>query len=635
MMLDGIRSNAQSWGVKIAFGIIIVVFVFWGIGSYSGPKGIVASVNGKNITEAEFQRAYMNMEENIRRSVPNATPEMMEGFQIEKTVLQGLIQEKLIEHEAERAGLTVSLYELRALLEQLPYFQKDGKFDAEVYKEVLAQNHLTPQKFEADQAKSLLPAKIQRLVGMSAYVSPQAARALFDYAAERRRVDYILFPASAHMDKVVPSVEEIAKLYEEQAASFTVPATVDLEIVRLDPAAMGDASAITDEDLRAAYDARLAKYTEAEKIRASHILVRVDAKASDSAVKKAEEEIKALEARIRGGEDFAEVAKAHGQDGTAAQGGDLGWFTEGQMVPEFSKAAFALKEGELSAPVRTQFGFHLIKKSGHEAAKTRAFDEVKDELRTELATEAASGGLEEKADGVLAQALAGKTMDEAAKAAASQGVKVETATDLTAADIVSKFGIRESDANNIMGVAGGTVLDTPVASGNALLVLKVLNSKPERVKPLDEVRPTIVEFLTGQKAAEMAMEEARKARAAFKDGKPAAGTEVKSSELFGRDGNIADLIADPALAQAAFAASEVNGAWFNDPYSVQDGAVLAVLSAVESPSEEEWKQAEPEVMARMQNDRAGLIYQTYIEQLGAEAEVKLFNSPLLGKLNQQ
>ena len=405
-MLDGIRANAQSWGVKLAFGIIIVVFVFWGIGSYTGPKGLVASVNGKNITEVEFQRAYAMMEDNVRRSIPNITPEMMESFQLEQRVLQSLMQEKLIEDEAERAGLTISPYELRVVLEQLPYFQKDGKFDAEVYKDVLSKNHLTPRQFETDQAKSMLPAMLQRLVTAGAYVDPSAVKAIFDYAAERRRVDYILFPASAHMDKAAPSEEDVAKTYEAQSASFTVPPSVNVEYVRLDPAVMGDPSSITEEELRAAYDERLSSYIEEEKIHARHILIRVPANAPESEVKKAEEEIKALEARIRGGEDFAEVAKS-GQDGTASQGGDLGWFTAGQMVPEFSKAAFALKDGEVSAPVRTQFGFHLIKKEGHQDAVTHSFEEVKDSLRTELATEAASRGLEEKADLVPGQALSG------------------------------------------------------------------------------------------------------------------------------------------------------------------------------------------------------------------------------------
>ncbi len=632
-MLDGIRANAQSWGVKLAFGIIIVVFVFWGIGSYSGPKGLVASVNGKNITEVEFQRAYAMMEDNLRRSIPNLTSEMLESFQLEQRVLQSLMQEKLIEDEAERAGLTISPYELRAVLEQLPYFQKDGKFSPEIYKEVLSKNHITPRQFETDQAKSMLPAKLQRLVTAGAYVDPAAAKAMFDYAAERRRVDYIMFPASAHMSEAAPSEEEVAKTYEAQSASFTVPPSVDVEFVRLDPAVMGNPAAISDAELRAAYDARKSQYTEEEKIHARHILIRVPANAPEADVKKAESEIKALEARIRGGEDFSEVAKS-GQDGTAEQGGDLGWFTAGQMVPEFSKAAFALKDGEVSAPVRTQFGFHLIKKEGHQDAVTHSFDEVKDSLRADLATEAAGRGLEEKADAVLAQALAGKSMEEAAKAASADAVKAESTGLISAEELAQKLDIRDSDVQTVLAAASGTVLDSAVPSGNSLLVIRVKESRPQSVKPLDEVRPLIVEFLTKQKAAEMAMEDARKARAAFQNGKPAAGAEIKTSELFGRDGNIADLIADPALAQAAFAVPEVSDAWLNEPYRVQDGAVLARLSAIEAPSEDEWKAAQQDMQNRLESDRAHMIYQIYLTQLGSQAKVKMYNSPLLANTNK-
>ena len=632
-MLDGIRANAQSWGVKLAFGIIIVVFVFWGIGSYSGPKGLVASVNGKNITEVEFQRAYAMMEDNLRRSIPNLTSEMLESFQLEQRVLQSLMQEKLIEDEAERAGLTISPYELRAVLEQLPYFQKDGKFSPEIYKEVLSKNHITPRQFETDQAKSMLPAKLQRLMTAGAYVDPAAAKAMFDYAAERRRVDYIMFPASAHMSEAAPSEEEVAKTYEAQSASFTVPPSVDVEFVRLDPAVMGNPAAISDAELRAAYDARKSQYTEEEKIHARHILIRVPANAPEADVKKAEGEIKALEARIRGGEDFAEVAKS-GQDGTAEQGGDLGWFTAGQMVPEFSKAAFSLKDGEVSAPVRTQFGFHLIKKEGHQDAVTHSFDEVKDSLRADLATEAAGRGLEEKADAVLAQALAGKSMEEAAKAASADAVKAESTGLISAEELAQKLDIRDSDVQTVLAAASGTVLDSAVPSGNSLLVIRVKESRPQSVKPLDEVRPLIVEFLTKQKAAEMAMEDARKARAAFQNGKPAAGAEIKTSELFGRDGNIADLIADPALAQAAFAVPEVSDAWLNEPYRVQDGAVLARLAAIEAPSEDEWKAAQQDMQNRLESDRAHMIYQIYLTQLGSQAKVKMYNSPLLANTNK-
>ena len=127
------------------------------------------------------------------------------------------------------------------------------------------------------------------------------------------------------------------------------------------------------------------------------------------------------------------------------------------------------------------------------------------------------------------------------------------------------------------------------------------------------------------------MLKARKARAAFQNGKPAEGADIKTTEPFGRDGNIVELIADPALAQAAFAVPAVSDAWLNEPYRVQDGAVLARLSAIEAPSEDEWKQAEPDMMARMMNDRATMIYQIYLTQLSSQAEVKTYNSPLLAR----
>jgi peptidyl-prolyl cis-trans isomerase D len=165
-------------------------------------------------------------------------------------------------------------------------------------------------------------------------------------------------------------------------------------------------------------------------------------------------------------------------------------------------------------------------------------------------------------------------------------------------------------------------------------VVKVLESKPQGVQPLEEVRPILVDFLTMKKASDLALEAARKARASFKDGMPGEGMEVKTSEPFGRDGNLEDLLAEQSLGKAAFAAVP-GGKWMEEAFRVQDGAVLVRLASVQAPSEEEWKMAEGEVNAQMMNDRMGMLYQTYIEQLAAKAEIKTFNSPLLGKLFQK
>ena len=185
-----------------------------------------------------------------------------------------------------------------------------------------------------------------------------------------------------------------------------------------------------------------------------------------------------------------------------------------------------------------------------------------------------------------------------------------------------------------MNASAGTVFDTPVAAGPALLVVKVVESKPQSVQPLEEVRSVLVDFLTMKKSSDLALEAARKARAAFKDGKPAEGMEVKTSAPFGRDGSLEDLLAEQALGKAAFAAAS-DGKWLEEAFRVQDGAVLIRVASVVAPTEEEWKQAEGEVNAQMMNDRMAMLYQTYIEQLAAKAEIKTYNSPLLGKLTQQ
>ncbi len=630
-MLDGIRANSQSFWVKVAFFIIIVVFVFWGIGSYSGPKGLVASVNGKNITETEFQRAYMNAEENVRRSMPNITSEQLENLNLDQQVLQALVRDKIIEEEAERAGVAVSPEELRIVLGQYPFLQKNGKFDSDTYREFLRKNNMTAQRFEADQIKYLLPEKLRRLVTSGAYTSPETARETFNFIAERRKVDYILFPAQNYKEKAVPSAEEIAAAYKDQSARFTVPPNVKIEYIRLDPDLMSDPATVSDDVLKAAYDQRISQFTEPEKIHARHILIRVAQTASEKEIAEAEKEIKKIEGQIRNGGDFAEIAKVSGQDGTAAQGGDLGWFTKEQMIPEFSKAAFALKDGELSAPVKTQFGFHLIKKEGHQDAKVRTFDEVKENLRKSLASEDMGKKLEEKADAVLAQALGGKSMAEAAAASGSNAVKAEISDKLSAESLAKRLKIRSSDAQSVLMAQAGTVLDTAIPSGATLLVIKVLESNPQSVKPLEEVKSELVEDLTMQKAQQLAMDDARKARSEFKNGTPPPSFEIKTSDAFGRDGFIAGLSSDPMLGQAAFSTNSIADSWFENPFSGTDGAVLARLSSIEDPSAEEWEKARPAILESLLEERSLVLFQTYIAQLGAKAKIKTYNSPYLNR----
>lgn len=630
-MLDGIRANAQSWGVKLAFGIIIIVFVFWGIGASTGPTGIVATVNGQNITELEFRRAYAQMEQNIKNSFPDMTPEMLQNLGLEQQVLQTLVVRKLIEAEAARTGIDVSPYDLRRAIEVLPYFQnKDGKFDPDLYLSTLKDAGRSASQFEDDIRQDLLPQKFQTVMTAGAYASPETARRIFDYQQEQRKVNYVLFPAEKHLDAAKPTDAELEKAYQDRAQFYAMPPRVRLEYVALNPAEMGDLSAITDEAVAAAYEARLAQFSLPERVRARHILIAVPQNASPADVKKAEDAVKALEARIRGGEDFAEVAKENGQDGTAAQGGDLGWFSRTQMVPEFADAAFALKPGEMSGPVRSPFGFHLIKVEEHQAAATRPLEDVKEELRSALATEAASQGLQDKADAVLAAAMGGKSMSDAA---AGAGLTMQD-SGLVSADQLGKIlGLRSSDVQTVMGTPAGGIVDTALATAGGLLVVRVAESLPQMTRPLEEVREELTASLTRDKARKLAQAEAEKARKDFADGKPGGelATEVVLSEPFGRQGYVPGLGMGMELVQTVFALpakTAGTGVWQDRAFTVDDGAVLISLAEVTPPEDAVWKAASAAQEQQMIGDRASMMFQAYLFQLNKDAKIRILKPEL-------
>ncbi|MCH5276855.1 MAG: SurA N-terminal domain-containing protein [Desulfovibrionaceae bacterium] len=632
-MLDGIRANAQSWGVKLAFGIIIVVFVFWGIGGRSSPRGIVATVNDRNITELEFRQAYAQMEQNIRNSIPGATPELLQSLGLEQNTLQSLVMRKLLEAEAERLGVEISPYELRRVVESMPYFlDKDGGFSADLYLTTLQNSGQSAAQFEDNLRRDMLPEKMQALLSAGAYAAPQSVRNIYNYQQERRKINYMLFPAEKHMSLAAPSQQDIEAAYEERARLYAVPPRVRLEYVALDPAQMSDPSGIDDAAVSAAYEARRDSFFVPERVRASHILILVPENASAEEISKAEDSIKAIEERIRGGEDFAAVARESSQDpGSAARGGDLDWFERAQMVPEFADAAFALKPGEMSGPVRSPFGFHLIKAAEHQASATRTLEDVRDELRAALATERAVTGLQDKADALLAAVMGGQGMAEAAGA---EGLTVKDSGLVSADDLAQTLRLRASDVQAVMAAPAGEILDSPLPTDAGLLVVRVAESLPAMTRPLDEVRDELAAALTLDKARALAVDEAEQARGEFADGRPGKdlAPEVRESEAFDRQGYVPYLGVSTDLARAVFevpAADAGKDLWLDRAFPVDDGAVLVSLAEVSAPDEAAWLTEGAMREQQVRSQRAALMFQAYIMELSRRARVRILMPELV------
>ncbi len=615
MLLDGMRSNAaQSWGVKLAFGLIIIVFVFWGIGSVQAPTNTVASVNGSKITMREFQRSYSRMAQEIQRVIPGVTEEQLASFQLEANVLQQLIFTKLLEDASEETGIDVSTFALRNAIVSLPYFKNDkGEFDKTIYEEMLKQSGQSAAEFERALRQDLLPEDFTKLLTSGLYISDASARDQYNFVMEKRSMEYVLFPYDTAAQVVTD--EEIEDAYNKSKALYALPARIQLEYINFNPDKLADPSSVTDADLEGAYSARQTQFAVPEQVKASHILFKVEQSASEEEAKAVLTSIQAIEARIRAGEKFADLAKEFGQDGTKEEGGDLGWFAKNQMVPAFADAAFSLATGELSQPVRTNFGYHLILVEDKKDAKIRTFDEVKAELRNALALEKVNTSLQDIVDASLLELANNKSLDEVAKLYKLAAEKTEL---LDAHTLAEKLGLRPSDVEILMSVEKGTLWDTPISLAGGLAIVRVVDSQIATAQPLAEVSDLIKEELSLEKAKVTTFEEAKEMTLTFSEKTP---QNIKTSALFTRNGEIKELTTNMLLAKEIFASDDKD--WKKTPFVIENGVIIVRLAKIEPANQKGFDAVKQVLLSEMKSAKSNMMFQQYVAMLRAEADIDI------------
>ena len=610
-MLDVIRSNAQSWGVKIAFGIIILVFVFWGVGGLTGgPSTVILTVNGEPITIQEFQRKYEQLEQQVRAQYPDIDAAGLKAMQLKQQLIQNLVLENILIQEAKRVGATVTPVELRKVVESFPAFQNaEGKFDPDAYLRMLKAQRNSPGNFEAELRNNMLINKLRTDVTAGAFVPEAEVRDLFRYEGERRILEYVLYPVGDFTSKVAVDDAQIKDYYDANQAAFTVPPQADVEYLLIGAEALEASQVVNDAAVADFYQKNAAQFATPEVAHARHILVRVDEKASAEDQAKAKARIEAVVARLKAGEDFAAVAKDVSEDpGSAVQGGDLGWFQHGQMVPEFDKAAFALKTGEVSEPVKTQFGWHLILLEERKEAGQKPLDEVKDQIRQRLAQDEAAGKVQEALEQVQLAVIGGKSLKEA-----GEPLKLEPkSTGLVDTTALSGMtGIKPENLPALLSAKPGTVLDTPFVTKAGYVVAKVNESKPQSVKPLEAVKDDIKARLQQDKARTLAFEAATAARKGFTADLPAdLQAKAQKTDPVSRQGRLGALGVSPDPTRPPFAAKP--NEWLPVAYTLDGGAVIARVAEVVTPSDEDWKVAAPQITEAVLNAKREQMFRGFL-----------------------
>ena len=619
-MLDIIRRNAESWVVKAIFGVIIVVFIFWGVSSLDGTSpSILAYVNDEPITVMEFRKRCEDRINMLTQGRGGLKPEMEQ--QVKQMVFNELILSKLLQQEAARLNMGATPEELFAALSKEPAFQKDGKFDKEVYLQRLQAQDMPVGEFEGGLTERLTLSRLQDYVMSTVFATPEEARALYAFGSEQRSIDYVLFDRAKYLEGIAPTEDQIAAYYETNKEAFREPKRISVEYLLLTPETLGKNHVVTEEEIKAYYDAHSKDYfQQPERVKVRHIMLRLPEGASQEEKDQALAKALKIYGEAQTG-DFAALARKYSDDASAANGGEIGWLSRGEMIKVFEDAVFALKQDEISRPVLTPFGYHIIKAEAKEPARLRSLAEVHDEIKKTLSEEAASNEL---------QAYLGKASDQLLEGVPLENIAKELKLDVRKAEAFSRdeartvLGVQDDALDVLFAVPANTPVDRPLLVQGGYVLVKVTDVKPEHIQDLAAVKDKVIETLRNDEAQQKAVA-AAEAALQEKGKNPAEIKNVVHTEFFGRQGFVANLGQTPDVVTAAFDLAE-KGDWADKVFTVGQGAVIIRLADIKFPSDADWDKAKETVLQEVLQRKQQDWFMAYAASLQETAEVRIANA---------
>jgi peptidyl-prolyl cis-trans isomerase D len=612
-MLQDIRNNAQGTIAKVIVGLLIVSLSIWGmdaiIGGFSSEPA-VATVNGKDITEREFLRSVQMESQQRLRQMENPDQSLLDEDQIRRDVLDGLIREAVLVQSAQQQGLELSEQDIDSLITQMPQFQVDGQFNRDRFVATVRNAGMGVAEFREMMRKSYVVNQIRAAITQSGVAAPENAAQLLAIQDQTRDFRVLTVNEASVADQVTVTEEDIKGYYQNNRDQFQVPEQIDAAYLRLSLESLADSIEITEQELRDYYEQQAAEYANEER-RAAHILIEADGDAQDT--------MATIRKRLASGESFADLAEEYSVDTfSAQQGGDLGFAGRGVYDEAFEQALFSLEEGEVSEPVKTSFGLHLIKLEEIRRSEPPAFDELKDDLHQELARAKASERFAE----VRAQlADAAYAAEDLAGPAQELGLQVQEVDGVTRDGGPGPFDhpglVRQLYSEDVL--EGGYNTELVDLSESVSVVARVREYHEPRQQELAEVRDQISEVMRARKIREALSERASELVAQVEAGEQPMPEQWQSYSDQGR--NVADL--NPQFVQAVFSMQRPGEEGVEVAQEVAgDQAAVLVLEGVNEPDvardTREYQQL-ISFLAQLDGQRE---YQAYQQYLRENAEIE-------------
>jgi len=627
-MLSTIREKTQGIIATFIIALIAIPFALWGINSYfeGGSNTAVAEVNGTPIRQPAYQAAL----EQVRAVNPG-----QDNRAVRELVLDGLIMQVLLMDDAQEHGYRLSDARLAQMIREAPYFQRDGRFDSGLYQALLQREGTNPVEFEARLRRENLTSQLQRGLTDTAFVTPSDVSALARLLQQERRISYAVIEPKALEARVRLTPEDIETYYNEHRDAFLTAEQVRIEYVRLSAADAVKQYQPTDDELRQAYAAEAGRYTTPATRRASHILIAVPAGANAEDEAKAKARIGDVERQLRGGGDFAKVARASSEDPeSAAKGGDLGVVTPGLLPAELERELNSLKGGEVSKPVRTPFGYHLVKLTQYTPEKRVSFEQARQELIEAVQRRRGEERFFEQAERL--RTLAYENPEGLEPVAKELGLAVQRS------DWLVRTGGSGIGANprvvevafNPEQITSRRNSDVIELARDSLLALRVIDHKPARERPLADVRAELERTLKAARVRDQLQalsaewveklqqgaDLAQLARAA--GATPVVGKAVTREQTAG---------VDRRIVEAAFAAprpGDKQSSYNRVDLGAQGYAVVAVTAVQDADAAKTDAAVIERVKRQLLARRGAEYYANYRAGLRRDADIKIYPDQL-------
>lgn len=497
-MLQFIRDRAQGWIAWVIVGLIIIPFALWGLNEYvgGGTEIAAAEVNGQNISQRQLQETYYRQRQRLQEMFGDQLPEeLFSESAMKQQLLQQLIEDELLLQSSFSSKMRIGDQQLVGLIRSIDAFKENSQFSNELYERVLRTQGMQPATFEYKVRRDLMLQQYKAGIQDSEFATAAETKLIADLNQQQRQIDYITVPVSNFESSISISDEEVISYYEANQSRFRTPEMVKVSYIELKQKEIASEIDVDETLLKERYESQIINYKTPEERRARHILITDD----DDA--KAKQDADALLAKLKSGDSFEELAKSLSQDpGSAAQGGDLGFFGLGLMDPAFENAAYKLKIGELSPVVKSEFGYHIIKLEEIRGGETKSFADVKSEILAEVQQESSEQRFYDQAESLAN--LTYEQPDTLQVAAEQLNLAIQNSSFFgqSGGQGIAKNSKFSQAAFSEDVLQRGNNSEVIELSKTHFVVLRLDEHQPEGVKPLDSVNTVINNMLLKEKA---------------------------------------------------------------------------------------------------------------------------------------